>query len=381
MTSAGPTGSSRPGAGVREPLPDTADVVVIGAGAAGLAAATTLADAGAEVVVLEARDRVGGRAHSLELDGGVIDLGATWFWPNEPLLGSLAHGLGVPVFPQHLDGDALYDAGQQRAQRLDGNPIDAPASRLVGGAQGLLDALAQTLPTGSLLLGRPVESIDVDRRGVRVHTPDGRIRASQAVLAVPPAVAAAHISFTPELPDQVRALAERTAVWMGSILKAVAVFDTAFWREQGLSGSAISHIGPFREFHDHSGPHAAPAAIFGFAQGAAFPARDRVEVERALSGQLARLFGPDAPRPSAVHVQDWSAERRTQPESAGHDTSTFGHPAFARPVHDRIHWASTETAPAFGGHLEGAVLAGLRAAEHLTSHTASGSPRPQRGRR
>src|SRR5699024_12435442 len=95
--------------------------------------------------------------------------------------------------------------------------------------------------------------------------------------AVRAAVAAARVSVTPELPDEVRALAERTAVWMGSILKAVAVFDTAFWREQGLPGSAISHIGPFREFHDHSGPHAAPAAIFGFAQGAAFPARDRVE--------------------------------------------------------------------------------------------------------
>src|SRR5699024_10868420 len=158
------------------------------------------------------------RAHSLELDGGGIDLGATWFWPNEPLLGSLAHGLGVPIFPQHLDGDALYDAGQQRAQRLDGNPITAPALRIFGGDQGLLDALEQTLPTGSLLLGRPVESIDVDRRGVRVHPPDGRLRASQAALPVPPALASAHISFTPELPDQVRALAERTAVWMGSIL-------------------------------------------------------------------------------------------------------------------------------------------------------------------
>src|SRR5699024_7136368 len=149
---------------------------------------------GSEAVVLEARDRVGGRAHSLALDAAVIDLGPTSFWPNGPLLGSLAHAPGLPVFPPPLDGDALYDDGQHRRQRFDGNPIDAPASRLVGGAQGLLDALAQTLPTGSLLLGRPVESIDVDRRGVRVHTPDGRIRASQAVLAVPPAVAAAHIS-------------------------------------------------------------------------------------------------------------------------------------------------------------------------------------------
>ncbi|MEV6819391.1 FAD-dependent oxidoreductase [Nocardiopsis dassonvillei] len=91
------------------------------------------------------------------------------------------------------------------------------------------------------------------------------------------------------------------------------------------------------------------------------------------------MFGPGTPHPRAVHVQDWSAEHYTQPMSAGVDTSTFGDPAFALPVHGRIHWASTEIAPAFAGHLEGAVLAGLRAAEDVRTRRSVAPPRTQAG--
>lgn len=358
-------------------LPDRADAVVIGAGAAGLSAATALVGAGLEVVVCEARDRVGGRVLSQVVDGGAVDLGATWFWANEPQVRSLVDRLGLAAFDQTLDGDALYDTGEHGAQRLDGNPLDAPASRIVDGVQALLDALAGQLPAGSLNLAQPVESITVDQSGVRVSVPAGEITASHVVLAVPPALAAESISFDPELPGEARALAEHTAVWMGSIVKAVAVFDTAFWRGRDLSGSAISHLGPFREFHDHSGPCAAPAAIFGFAQATALPSGDHDDIARAFSDQLVRLFGPDASRPREIHVQDWSTERYTQPRNAGVDTTTFGHPAFAQPVHDRIHWATTETAPAFAGHLEGAVLAGSRAAEHITARASVDTSRAQ----
>ena len=60
------------------------DTVVVGAGVGGLAAARALAAGGQDVVVLEARDRVGGRLHSLMHGEAGVDLGATWFWANEP---------------------------------------------------------------------------------------------------------------------------------------------------------------------------------------------------------------------------------------------------------------------------------------------------------
>src|SRR5690349_15289093 len=53
-------------------------VAVVGAGMAGLGAARTLAESGADVVVWEARNRVGGRTHGVDLDGFAFDLGANW---------------------------------------------------------------------------------------------------------------------------------------------------------------------------------------------------------------------------------------------------------------------------------------------------------------
>src|SRR5213593_3420410 len=60
-----------------------ADVIVVGAGLAGLRAARDLGELGYDVVVLEARDRVGGRAYSVELRGQRAELGGSWFTPEQ----------------------------------------------------------------------------------------------------------------------------------------------------------------------------------------------------------------------------------------------------------------------------------------------------------
>jgi phytoene dehydrogenase-like protein len=66
---------------------DRSTVVVVGAGAAGLASARRLTDAGVQVVVLEARDRIGGRTWSYDFGGGTtIDLGASWIHGTQPEL-------------------------------------------------------------------------------------------------------------------------------------------------------------------------------------------------------------------------------------------------------------------------------------------------------
>lgn len=80
------------------------DVVVIGAGLSGLVAARRLADRGAAVRVLEARDRVGGRTLSVPLGDGVADLGGQWITPTQDRVSALADELGVPRFAQHRSG-------------------------------------------------------------------------------------------------------------------------------------------------------------------------------------------------------------------------------------------------------------------------------------
>jgi monoamine oxidase len=84
------------------------EVVVVGAGFAGLAAARDLAAAGVDVVVVEARDRVGGRSWSVETPAGYrVDRGGQWIGPTQHHLQALADELGVETFPTYTAGEAV----------------------------------------------------------------------------------------------------------------------------------------------------------------------------------------------------------------------------------------------------------------------------------
>ena len=77
-----------------------ADVVVVGAGLAGLAAARALTANGSSVVVVEARDRVGGRVLNHDIGGGkVVEVGGQWIGPTQDRLAALARELGVRDLP------------------------------------------------------------------------------------------------------------------------------------------------------------------------------------------------------------------------------------------------------------------------------------------
>jgi monoamine oxidase len=92
-----------------------ADVVVVGAGLSGLGAARAIVDSGREVVVLEARERVGGRLLSASLGGGVtVDVGAQWVGDDHERVRRLASDLGVELFPQPDAGKNLLDVGGVR---------------------------------------------------------------------------------------------------------------------------------------------------------------------------------------------------------------------------------------------------------------------------
>lgn len=97
------------------------DVVVVGAGLAGLVAARTLAEAGLAVRVLEARDRVGGRTLNHVLpDGQVVEAGGQFVGPTQDHVLDLAADLGVTTFRTHDDGDSVYVHGG-RAKRFSGD--------------------------------------------------------------------------------------------------------------------------------------------------------------------------------------------------------------------------------------------------------------------
>ncbi len=92
--------------------PREADVCIVGAGLAGLTAARRLVAAGREVVVLEARDRVGGRTLNHPLaghEGKVVEVGGQWVGPTQTRLLALAAELGIGTFPTHDEGENVIE--------------------------------------------------------------------------------------------------------------------------------------------------------------------------------------------------------------------------------------------------------------------------------
>jgi monoamine oxidase len=125
-----------------------ADVVVVGAGLAGLAAARAIRAEGASAVVLEARDRVGGRTLNHEIgDGKVVEVGGQWVGPTQDRLYELARELGVETFPTYDRGEHLIEWRGRRIRYTGTIPRINPAVLAdVGQAQFRLDRMARQVP-------------------------------------------------------------------------------------------------------------------------------------------------------------------------------------------------------------------------------------------
>src|ERR1700712_2303744 len=94
------------------------EVVVIGAGACGLTAATRLQEAGASVIVLEARDRVGGRLHTDASSGALLELGGQWVSPDQTALRATLDELGLETFERYREGASVYVGPDGEAHRF-----------------------------------------------------------------------------------------------------------------------------------------------------------------------------------------------------------------------------------------------------------------------
>jgi len=124
-----------------------ADVCVVGGGFAGLMAARALTRAHKEVVVLEARDRLGGRVHTLSFEGAPLDLGGQWIGPTQDRIERFARTEGFDTFVTHGEGQHLYVSGN-KTKRFAGTipPLGPLALGWLGYGWFELDRLAKQVP-------------------------------------------------------------------------------------------------------------------------------------------------------------------------------------------------------------------------------------------
>src|SRR5918997_838155 len=129
-------------------VPERADVVVVGAGMAGLIAARDLLVANVSVLVLEARNRVGGRLlnHTLT-NGSVVELGGQWVGPTQDRVLALAEELGLGLFPTFIEGEHFL-AMDGAVKRYGGDDFALPqdASADVAEAWEHLQQMATEVP-------------------------------------------------------------------------------------------------------------------------------------------------------------------------------------------------------------------------------------------
>src|SRR5438874_11040091 len=126
----------------------TADVLVVGAGFAGLSAARDLLDAGRETLVIESRGRVGGRAQTLKLEDGLwIDHGGQWIGPQQEQVTRLAGSMDVGTFPGWWPGASVFIADGERTVS-DGErwPLGRLGKLDLGFAMRKLDRMSERVP-------------------------------------------------------------------------------------------------------------------------------------------------------------------------------------------------------------------------------------------
>ena len=442
------------------------DIVIIGAGASGLTAASELRKAGLTVAVLEARDRVGGRLHTDDIDGAMLEIGGQWVSPDQDALKETITELGLETFARYREGESVYiDAAGERT-RFKGEIFPVPAEteramvaliatldelvaqmdpdrpwahpraveldqisfrrwleqetddqeardnislfiagamltkpahafstlqallmaasagsfsnlvdadfildeRVVGGLQRVPILLAENLGD-DVFLGQAARTVRWGDVGVSVLTDDLEVRARRVIVAVPP-VLYTRISFDPPLPRRQQMMHQHLS--MGFVIKVHAVYETPFWREDGLSGTAFSPYELSHEAYDNTNFGDPRGTLVGFVSDEAaddvFTVSAEERKQRILTS-LSHYFGEKALTPVVYYESDWGTEEWTRGAYAASfdlgGLARFG--ADLRTPVGPIFFSCSDLAGKGYQHVDGAIRMGRETAAEIVA--------------
>ena len=160
---------------------DRVDVIVVGAGLSGLCAARKLRAQGKSVVVVEARDRVGGRTWTEQIGQGQFDLGGQWIGPGQERVHALANELGIQTFPTYTDGKKVLEAeGKVSTYKRSIASMSLPTLIQMQGALSYLNRVQKRISATAPMSAEGADELD----GETLETWRGRFVKSSKIIAV-----------------------------------------------------------------------------------------------------------------------------------------------------------------------------------------------------
>ena len=345
------------------------EILIIGAGLTGLTIGAELSKKNLPFIILEGRDRIGGRIYTKYGETNPpIELGATWLGKKHTALLALIKELNLNIFEQALGERAIYESiSTSPPQLVQLGPNEAPSYRIRGGTSSIIQGLAKQIDHNHIKLGQTVNGIYYKDNHVQIKTESQTFIAKKVVTTLPPYLLNETIQFDPPLPMEFQTLAQQTHTWMGESIKVALTYETDFWNTEALSGTIISNVGPIPEMYDHSNQEHSKYALMGFLNGAYFSISKEERLAMILA-QLEKYFGPQAHSFINYEEKTWRTDNFTFTDYKQHvlPHQNNGHPLFRKAFwNQHLIIGGAETAPLFPGYMDGAVQSALHCVKQL----------------
>jgi monoamine oxidase len=343
------------------------DVIIVGSGLSGLVAAQQLQQFGKKILVLEAQSNIGGRIQTYTgINGTPMEMGATWLGNKHTFLRQLLKQSGIALFEQWQGGNAIIEA--QGVMEQYAMPPAEPYYRIAGGSSSIIQYLAKTIGPATIHTNAAVTAIELKDNYVQVMCSNGNsYNSTSVILAIPPQVAAKTITFQPSLPNQLLQVMQQTQTWMAGSIKFALAYTAPFWKQAFNISTIYSDKGPATEMYDHTDAAEQHFALKGFLLPQLSKATP-LQRKEWVAQQVQRYFGTMANTfiqyTDYVWCNNWVGCGEEQNHLLPHQNN--GHYLYTNSyMNERLFWAGTETAQQFGGYMDGAVEAGLRAARAI----------------